>query len=115
MGKRVLKDEAELSAVRGRLVASAYLRTSALGGKHAEPEHFGQCDFTQDIFLNTELVRSEVSSKRHNVDEQRRSVVSGKVGHKSEFLLCHETRQPLLPSEAEQCDNTGEYVRPGVL
>ena len=44
-----------------------------------------------------------------------RSAVSGKTGHKQEFLICHETRQPLLISEAEQCEVTGNYVRPGIL
>ena len=41
--------------------------------------------------------------------------VSGKAGHKEEFLFCHETRQPMMPEEAEQCEVTGKFVRPGVL
>ena len=44
-----------------------------------------------------------------------RSVVSGKTGHKQEFLTCHETQQPLTVAEAEQCEVTGNYVRPGIL
>jgi hypothetical protein len=40
---------------------------------------------------------------------------SGMTGHKSEFIACHETRQPLLPSEAERCGVTGKLVRPGIL
>jgi len=114
-GKRVLKDEAELSAVSGRLVASALLKTSALSGKRAEPDHFGQCEFTSAEVLNTELAASEVSGKRYRVDEQLRSVVSGKTGHKQEFIVCHETGQYLTVAEAEQCEVTGEYVRPGIL
>lgn len=42
-------------------------------------------------------------------------MVSGKSGHKSEFIFCEETRQPILVSEAEQCAITNAYVRPGVL
>lgn len=43
------------------------------------------------------------------------SVVSGKTGHKSEFITCFETRQNILKKEAEKCDITGNYVRKGVL
>ena len=114
-GKRVLKDEAELSAVSGRLVTSSLLKTSALSGKRAEPDHFGQCEFTKAEVLNTELTISEVSGKRYRIDEQIRSAVSGKMGHKQEFIMCHETRQPLTVTEAEQCEVTGNYVIPGIL
>jgi hypothetical protein len=114
-GKRVLKDEAELSAVSGRLVASALLKTSALSRKRAEPDYFGQCEFTKVVVLETELATSKVSGKRYCLDEQLCSAVSGKTGHKSEFLICYETRQPLLPAEAEQCEVTGSYVRSGIL
>jgi superfamily II DNA or RNA helicase len=114
-GKRVLKDEAELSAMTGRLVSSSLLKTSALSGKRAEPDHFGQCEFTKADVLNSELAISEVSNKRYRIDEQMRSAVSGKTGHKQEFLTCHETRQPLTVTEAEQCEATGNYVRPGIL
>jgi hypothetical protein len=31
------------------------------------------------------------------------------------FILCHETRQPITRSEAEQCEVTGKRVRPGIL
>jgi len=112
---RVLKDEAEVSAVSGRLVASSLLKTSALSGKRAEPEHFSQCEFTKAEVLSAELAISEVSGKSYRVDEQIRSAVSGKTGHKQEFLICHETRQPLTVAEAEQCQVTGNYVRPGIL
>lgn len=114
-GKRVLKDEAELSAVSGRLVASSLLKTSALSGKRAEPGYFGRCEFTKTEVLDTELVTSEVSNRRYRVDEQMRSAVSGKTGHKQEFIICHETHQSLTLAEAEQCEVTGHYVRPGIL
>jgi superfamily II DNA or RNA helicase len=39
--QRILSDEAERSAVTGKVVASSVLKTSALSGKRAEPEHFG--------------------------------------------------------------------------
>ena len=51
----MLKDEAELSAVSGRLVASAPLKTSALSRKRAEPDHFSRCAFTNAEMLKTEL------------------------------------------------------------
>ena len=100
-GKRILMDEAELSAVSGKPVASSLLKTCPLTGKRAEPEHFGRCDFTGAEVLNTELAVSEVSGKRYRLDQQLRSAVSGKAGHKEEFLFCHETRQPMMPQEAE--------------
>jgi hypothetical protein len=65
--------------------------------------------------LDTELAISEVSGKRYRLDQQLRSAVSGKAGHKEEFLFCHETRQPMMPREAEQCEATGKFVRSGVL
>jgi len=37
--------------------------------------------------------------KRYRLDQQLRSTVSGKAGHKDEFLFCHETRQPMMPQE----------------
>jgi hypothetical protein len=112
-GKRILMDEAELSAVTGKQVARSLLKTCPLTGKRAEPEHFGRCDFTGTEVLNTELAVSEVSGKRYRTDQQLRSAVSGKAGHKDEFLFCHETRQPMMPKEAEQCEVTGKFVRPG--
>jgi len=114
-GKRVLKDEAELSSVSGRPVERSLLKTSALSGKRAEPEHFGRCEFTNAEVLNTELAISDVSGKRYRVDGQRRSAVSGKAGHKEEFIVCHETRHSLTVAEADRCEVTANYVRPGIL
>ncbi|HLK81646.1 MAG TPA: SNF2-related protein [Xanthobacteraceae bacterium] len=114
-GKRVLLDEAELSAVTGNPVARSLLKTCALTGKRAEPEYFGRCEFTGAEALNTELAVSDVSGKRYRRDQQLRSAVSGKAGHKDEFLFCYETRQPMMPQEAEQCEVTGKFVRKGVL
>jgi len=114
-GKRILKDEAEISDVSGKLVTGSLLKASALSGKQAEPEHFGRCEFTSAEVLKTELGTSEASGSRYRIDEQVRSAVSGKVGHTREFIECYVTRQPLLISEAEQCEITGHWVRPGVL
>jgi hypothetical protein len=115
-GKRILMDEAELSAVSGNPVASCLLKTCPVTGKRAEPEHFERCDFTgAEVLNNTQLAVSEVSGKRYRLDQQLRSAVSGKAGHKEEFLFCHETRQPMIPQEAETCEATGKFVRPGVL
>jgi hypothetical protein len=44
-----------------------------------------------------------------------RSAVSGKTGHRQEFVQCPETTQWLLPTEGEQCAVTGTRVMPGVL
>jgi superfamily II DNA or RNA helicase len=114
-GKRILMDEAELSAVTGNPVARSLLKTCHLTGKRAEPDHFGKCAFTGAEALNTELGVSDVSGKRYRLDRQLRSAVSGKAGHKKEFLLCHETRQPMIPEESEQCEVTKKFVREGVL
>ena len=114
-GKRILMDEAELSAVTGNPIARSLLKTCPLTGTRAEPEHFGKCAFTGAEILNTELGVSDVSGKRYRLDQQLRSAVSGKAGHKEEFLFCHETRQPILPEEAERCEVTTKFVRKGVL
>jgi hypothetical protein len=50
--------------------------------------------------LKTELTESEISGKQYRIDQQMRSAVSGKTGHQREFILCHETRQPIAPAEA---------------
>ena len=114
-GKLILTDEAELSAVTGNPVASSVLKTCGLTGKRAEPEHFGRCEFTGAEVLKSELATSEISGKQYRRDQQSRSVVSDQTGHTDEFLLCHETRQPITPQEAERCETTGKFVRPGVL
>jgi hypothetical protein len=72
-------------------------------------------DFSGAELLNSELAVSEVSGKRYRIDQQLRSAVSGKAGYKEEFLLCHETRQPMTSQEGERCEVTGKIVRPGVL
>ena len=99
----------------GRLVATRFLKTSAISKKRAEPVHFGQCEFTRAEVLNTELATSEASGKRYRIDEQERSAVTGKTGHKKEFIVCHQTGQYLTMDEAEQCEVTGRYVKPGIL
>jgi superfamily II DNA or RNA helicase len=114
-GKRILTDEAELSAMSGNPVARSLLKTCPLTGKRAEPEHFGKCEFTGAEILHSELGVSEVSGKRYRLDQQLRSAVSGQAGHKEEFLICHETRQPMIPQDAEQCEVTKKFVRKGVL
>ena len=114
-GKRILMDEAELSAVTGEPVASTLLKTCAMTGRRAEPEHLERCAFSGAEVLNTVLAVSEVSGKRYRIDQHLRSVVSGKAGHKQEFLFCHETRHPMTRQEAEKCEITGEFVRPGLL
>jgi len=114
-GKRLFRDEAEISDITGNLVSSNILKVSAISGKRAEPEHFDVCSFTQAEMLKDELAVSEVSGTKYRLDQQTRSVVSGKTGHKQEFAICHETRQPIVQDEAERCDITGYSVRIGVL
>lgn len=113
--QRILLDEAELSDATGQVAASSFLKSSVLSGKRAEPEHFAKCEFTQAEALHSELRVSELSGKRYRVDEEVRSAVSGKAGHRTEFIFCHETGQPLLPDEGEHCAVTGKVVLPGVL
>jgi hypothetical protein len=62
-----------------------------------------------------ELAVSEVSGQTYRFDQRQRSEVSGTSGHQSEFIQCHETRQVIVPSEAEQCDASKKLVRKGVL
>src|SRR5215831_12339765 len=94
-GKRVLNDEVEPSAVTEKIVASALLKASALSDKRAEPEHFGCCEFTDAEVLKAELAVSEISGRQYRIDQQMRLAASGKTGHPPEFILCHETRQPI--------------------
>jgi hypothetical protein len=65
--------------------------------------------------LAQELVASEVSGKSFRQDERATSDVSGKSGHRTEFLECAETRVLMAAAEADRCEVTGKAVRPGVL
>jgi superfamily II DNA or RNA helicase len=114
-GKRVLKDEVEVSAVTGNLVARVFLKTSEESRKRAEPEYFGQCKFTKATLLRSELATSEISGRLYTKKQQISSAVSGKTGHREEFIFCSETQKPLAISEAEQCELTQRYVIPGIL
>jgi hypothetical protein len=114
-GKRLLQDEAEVSAVTGRPVQISLLKRSALSGRKAEPEHFGRCEFTEAEVLESELATSDLSGKSYRLDELRTSSISGLTGHKTEFVVCQETGDFLFMKEAEQCEVTGNYVRPGIL
>jgi hypothetical protein len=114
-GKRLLHDEAEISAVSGRPVQSSLLKCSVLSGKKAEPSEFGTCEFTGSEVLKSELSISKLSGKRYRSDEERSSSVSGLTGHPSEFVVCQATGRFLAANEAEQCEITGHYVRPGIL
>jgi len=49
------------------------------------------------------------------MDEEICSAVSGKFGHKQEFIHCTETNKPLLLEESEKCEITGKLVMPGIL
>lgn len=114
-GKRVVKDEAGVSSVTGKLVANVFLGTSPVSGSKAEMEHFSRCAFTNTEVLKSELNTSQLSGKAYLAHEEMRSAITGKTGHRSEFTTCHETRQPIALSEAEVCEVTGKEVRPGIL
>ena len=45
------------------------------------------CEFTKSEVLESEITTSQVSGKKYRVDEQIKSVVSGKTGHKQEFIF----------------------------
>ena len=114
-GKLALLDELEKSDVTGRMVAAGLLQTSAVSGTRAEPGLFGRCAFTNAPCLETELAVSDISRQTYRVDEQARSEVSGKAGHKDEFIACFETRQTMALVEAERCEVTQKHVGPGIL
>jgi hypothetical protein len=114
-GKRILSDEAELSAVTGRPVASSLLKTCSVTGKRAEPEHFGRCEFSGLDAVASELAVSDISGKIYRRDQRLQSSACGHTGHKDEFTVCHETRQLITIQEAERCEATGKLIRPGVL
>lgn len=114
-GKQVLIDEAGMSDITKAVVDLRVLRTCAVTGTKAEPSYFGKCFFTKADVLKDRLAVSEVSNNLYRMDQSLASAVSGKTGHRLEFIACHETRQPLLSSEAERCAVTGKLVRPGTL
>jgi hypothetical protein len=78
-GKLALQDELEKSDVTGRQVASAFIKTSVVSGKRAEPDQFEQCSFTQADCLKSELSRGEISGRSYRLDQQPRSELSGKT------------------------------------
>lgn len=113
--RQILSDEAGTSEVTGAIVTKALLKSCALTGKKAESDNFGQCEFTSAEVLLENLSTSDVSGRKFRRDHAVSSAVSGKTGHKSEFVACYETRQPILPDESERCAATGKVVRLGVL
>ncbi len=114
-GKKAMPAELDESDVSHKMVLKAVLEVSALSGKRAEPKFFSNCEFSSTKILQSELAVSEISEKKYRIDQQLRSVVSGKTGHQKEFVVCIETNQAILPSEAEKCDITGKVVKPGIL
>ncbi len=114
-GKRVVRDELAVSDVSGQKVIASLLRQSELSGKRAEPQHFSRCSFTNAEALKSELSPSDLSDRMYRRDQEAISSYSGRKGHKSEFIMCFETRQPIAAVEAEQCQETGKFVRPGIL
>ncbi len=113
--KTLLLDEAGFSEISNAAVDKRLLKTCAVSGVTAEQDHFGTCAFTKGEVLRKHLAASEVSERLYRTDQQTASSVSGKTGHKSEFIMCQVTHQPLLADEAERCEQTGKRVRPGVL
>jgi superfamily II DNA or RNA helicase len=114
-GNQLLLDEAGMSDVTKAIVDLRFLKTCGITGAKGEPVYFGQCVFTQTVVLKDQLATSEISKKFYRSDQKLASAISGVTGHKSEFIACHETRQPLLVSEAQRCAVTGKLVRPGIL
>ena len=114
-GRTLFPDEAGVSDISGVVVDKTLLKTCAVSGRKGEPAHFGQCDFTSTEVLLENLATSQASGRNYRKDHGVASVVSGKSGHKSEFTVCYETRQPILPDESERCAETGKVVRAGVL
>lgn len=114
-GKKVMPAELEKSDVTGKLAIKSLLKISALSGKRAEPQLFGKCEFSGSEVLRDELAISKVSGKLYRVDEEARSEVSDKTGHRQEFIICAETNKVLLFAEAEKCEVTGKIVMPGIL
>jgi superfamily II DNA or RNA helicase len=113
--KYVLVDELDKSAVTNQMVLKSVLKSSEISAKRAEPQFFGKCEFTGIRALEDELAISEISGKKYRKDKLQRSVVSGKTGYVDEFILCSETRQPLLAEEAEKCSVSNKLVTPGML
>lgn len=113
--KQLLIDEAGMSDITRAVIDLRLLKTCAITGKKAEPAYMGRCLFSKTDVLKDQLAVSEVSNKPYRADQRQASAVSGKTGHQSEFIACHETRLPLAPGEAERCMQTGKLVRPGIL
>jgi superfamily II DNA or RNA helicase len=114
-GKRVGRDELAVSDVSGQKVIANLLHRSEICKKWAEPEFLSRCSFTNSEVLKSELRISQLSDRKYREDQETISAYSGKRGHTSEFVTCSETRQKVARIEAEQCEETGNLVRPGVL
>lgn len=113
--KKVISDEIGISALTGKSILKNQLKKSVISARLAEPEYFGICEFTDSDAFKEELAVSEVSAKTYRKDQELQSVISGKRGHANEFIFCNETRKPILRSEAERCEITGNLVMPGIL
>ena len=108
-------NELGVCAVSGKRVLATALRPSAISNKRALQEHLAPCSFTKVEVLTTELAKSDISQRPYRVDQQAHSPISMRRGHASEFIRCAETKEYIIPDEAERCEVTGHQFCPGIL
>lgn len=77
-------------AVTQKLVCRGLLSKSAVSGVHALTRVMRKCEFTGAVCAESELEGSEISGRLFRADESARSTVSGRRGHRSEFVAISE-------------------------
>jgi superfamily II DNA or RNA helicase len=96
--RRGLPSETVVSAASGKTVLKDEARKSAVSEFMALPEEMGTCEFTGVQVLHTELLVSDVSSRKFRHDQSLQSAASNRRGHASEFVTS------VLPPGMIACD-----------
>gem|GEM_PF-2296514 len=129
-GRRILTDEARVSAVSGRTGSISEMQPSAVSGLWAFPEEMVQCEAGGKYVLPDEVVECVVTGRRVARDLVEQSAVSGRYALREyirrsdwtrkpfisgEEKICAETGNALLPDEVGVCSVTGRQVRKDLL
>lgn len=114
-GEQILQDEAEVSAVSGRLAGKLHMGRSPESGLWALKSELVRCDVKGQYLLPTEVGHCAITGRVATLTIMSESVVSGSLAFTSEMGKCEESGQLALPSELEECGVTGRRVLPSLL
>lgn len=109
-GDLVLEHALESCAITGKLVKRGILVKSGVSNRSAIPDECERCNFTDVFLLPEECENSEFSTHSFRSDQRAVSVISGKLGHISEFVNSVDPIGLIGYQEAGQSDESGKWA-----